>query len=117
MPPQSVCRSPRWMGFSIACSSFCPFCQFFTITRQEETVRTAEFRLDLCQIGVGSALVELALLLEPSAWATARLRTERAAPYDREPEAHAAGAADRLRAVNRLDGNRLQHQARRRPRV
>jgi hypothetical protein len=23
----------EWMGLSIACSSFCPFCQFFTITR------------------------------------------------------------------------------------
>ena len=30
------------MGLSIACSSFCPFCQFFTITRHEETVCTAE---------------------------------------------------------------------------
>src|SRR6516225_4249005 len=34
--------------------------QFFTITRQEETVCTAEFRLDLCQTEAkpGSALVE-----------------------------------------------------------
>jgi len=47
-------------GVQYCVLEFLSILQFFTITRQEETVRTAEFRLDLCQTGVkpGSALVE-----------------------------------------------------------
>src|SRR5215472_17372687 len=46
---------------------------------------------------------------------TARWRVGRTVSHAPKLAAFAAVAIDRLRAVNRWDGNRLQHHARRRP--